>query len=115
MSVIAVSLVITVLCLVTMKNGDGTKSLVENGSKRSSKGSLNMTGFDTDKALDMPSTDKPDTSLNGTESTTDANNSTAVPRKRQATDIQLVRHKFLLLLLILALLFGKPKILTNEE
>ena len=115
MSVIAVSLVITVLCLVTMKNGDGTKSEIENGYKRNSKGSLNMTGFDTDKALDMPSTDKPDISHNETESIPNANNSTAVLRKIKATDIQLVRHKFLLLLLILALLFGKPKILTNEE
>ena len=74
-----------------------------------------MTGFDTDKALDMPSTDKPDISLNETESIPNGNNSTVVLRKIKATDIQLVRHKFLLLLLILALLFGKPKIFTTEE
>ena len=53
MSVIVVSLVITVLCLVTMKNGDGSKSESENGSNET----LNIRGFDTEKALDLSSTE----------------------------------------------------------
>ena len=106
MSVIAVSLVITVLCLGSMKNGDGSKSESENGSNET----LNIRGFDTEKAFDFSRTDKSDPSFDGTESTEVTNNSKVGQKNQKTADIQVMRHKFLLLLLILSLLIGDTKI-----
>ena len=106
MTILCFNLLVNVVLLMTMKNGDGSLDNNETNSDRAADNTIATTYQDIDPSLNEPEVADIEEDMDEKEPNEDVISETAVKKIKQKVDIQLVRHKFLLLLLILSVLIG---------